>query len=171
MVDKKVPRSLYVEAKVAADLMRRFRPIVRAITNALYTRVADQAALVSAGDEAIVFAYLTHDPLKANLATWVRKQIHWHLASASVQAYIADESFDPVDPQLLNGADPEEQFWRATATHAVGRLGPREATILMARMQGETYAEVAETISISRQHAQRDGARALKRLREILEET
>lgn len=145
---------------------------MKAATSALYARVSDQAALKSAGDEAIIVAYLTHDPTKATLATWVHRQVHWHLAEAvRFQVPIADESFDPVDPQLLNGADPEEQFWRATATHAVGRLNPSEATILMARMQGETYAEVAETISVTPQRAHQVGARALERLREILEET
>jgi RNA polymerase sigma factor (sigma-70 family) len=170
VVGKKV--SLHVEAHIAVELVQRFRPVVRAVCTALYAGVSDQAALVSAGDEAILYAYRTHDPAKANLATWTRRQIHWHLAKAleRVCMPIADESYDPVDPQLLNGADPEEQFWAATAAHAVGRLDPREATILMARMQGETYAEVAETISITPQRAHEVGARALERLREVLEE-
>lgn len=164
------PRSLAVDADIAKDLMRRFRPVVRAVTRALYQAVPDQAALISAGDEAIVFAYLTHDPKRANLETWVRRQIQWGLAEAAVQPPIAEESFDPVQPKLLNGADPEEQFWRATAARAVGRLDPREATIVTARMQGETYEEVAETLGVSQQRAVQVGQRALKQLRVVLEE-
>jgi RNA polymerase sigma factor (sigma-70 family) len=117
-------------------------------------------------------AYHTHDAKRANLETWTRRQIHWYLAEAARgQAPIADESFDPVAPKLLNGADPEEQFWRATATRAIGRLDPREATIITARMQGETYEEVAETLGVSVQRAHEVGRRALRQLRAVLEET
>ncbi len=162
-------KNLTVDPQIAAQLVARFRPVVRAIMKALYRQVPDQAALVSAGDEAIIIAYQSHDPDKANLDTWTRHKIRWYLAEAARQPPIADVAFDPVDPRLLNGADPEEQFWRATATRAVERLDPRKATIIIARMHDETYEEIADSIGVSAQRTHKVAKQAIRELREILE--
>lgn len=158
-----------VDPKAATTLVEKFRPVVRAVIRALYPRVPDQAMLVSAGDLAVVIALRDHDPSRAKLETWVRRSIYYALIEAANQPPIADVQFDPVEPKLRNGADPEEQFWRATATNAVSKLDARQATIVIARMQGETYEEIAESLGISTQRAGAVGKQALDELKAILE--
>jgi len=59
----------------------------------------------------------------------------------------------PVDPSTLietpNGYEPEELYARAFAREAIGRLDPREATVMWCRLRGFQVKEIASQLGIS----------------------
>jgi RNA polymerase sigma factor (sigma-70 family) len=157
-----------IDKALCERLLREYMPIVGALAR-LYPYI-EKDELLSAGRIAILEGYLRRDK-RSSERTWIRRVIHWKLKELASQPehYIYTESLGE-DPQLLNGADPEEQFWRATALHAIAGLTIRRQVIVAAKMQGETYQEVAETLGISTQRAALEGKWAFEELRRILDE-
>jgi RNA polymerase sigma factor (sigma-70 family) len=155
----------------AEQLLTQHMPLVRGVAR-LYP-YADQDELQSAGRLAIMEATLTHDPAKGrNINGWVRQVVHWRLSEAAAATFDGGgikESLG-VDPPVLNGANPEEAFLRATAVRALSRLTPRHQIIVTGRMRGETYSEIGVTIGVSTSRTQAEGQRAYKLLRSILED-
>lgn len=142
-------------------------PIVRALAGQ-YQHL-DRAELQAAGEDAILEAWLTyHSERGASLDTWVRRIIHWRLLElARSSAQPPMESLGE-DPQLLNGANPEEQFERSSAVLALSRLSVRQQNVVDGHMRGETYAEIAEQLGISHNLAHREALRAFTALRALL---
>ena len=156
-----------VDRVTAKRLLDTYMPIVGALVP-IYPHVPKDD-LLEAGRVAILEGFLRHDHRSLE-RTWIRKFVHWRLAEAATPS---EEDLDHehlgTDPQLLNGADPEEQFWRATAVSAIAQLTPRQQIIVTGKMQGETYAEIAETLGISTSRTALEGKQALHRLKGILE--
>ncbi len=152
-------------------LFTQYLPMVRSIAR-LYP-YADHDELQSAGRLAIMEATLTHNPAKGrNINGWVRQVVHWRLSEAAAATFDGGgvkESLG-VDPPVLNGANPEEAFIRATAVRALARLSPRHQIIVTGRMRGETYSEIGTTIGVSTSRTQAEGQKAYELLRSILED-
>jgi len=165
-----------IDKALCERLLHDYMPIVGAVAR-LYPYI-EKDELLSAGRIAILEGYLRRDK-RSSERGWIRKYIHWRLRDiAAPQKELRIDALAPhigreslgEDPQLLNGADPEEQFWRATALSAISRLTIRRQVIVAAKMQGETYQEVAETLGISTARAALEGKGAFEELRRILEE-
>lgn len=165
-----------IDKALCERLLHDYMPIVGAVAR-LYPYI-ERDELLSAGRIAILEGYLRRDK-RSSERTWIRRYIHWRLQDLAtpnkerridaLSPHVGRDSLGE-DPQLLNGADPEEQFWRATALHAISNLTIRRQVIVAAKMQGETYQEVAETLGISTARAALEGKGAFEELRRILEE-
>lgn len=165
-----------IDRALCERLLREYMPIVGAVAR-LYPYI-EKDELLQTGRLAILEGYLRRDKRSSERA-WIRKVIHWKLKELvaphkeqrvdALAPHVGRESLGE-DPQLLNGADPEEQFWRATALRAISGLTIRRQVIVAAKMQGETYQEVAETLGISTARAALEGKGAFEELRRILEE-
>lgn len=157
-----------IDKALCDRLLREYMPIVGAVAR-LYPYI-ERDELLSTGRLAILEGYLRRDK-RSSERGWIRKVIHWKLKElASEPERHIQKEYLGEDPQLLNGADPEEQFWRATALTAISRLTIRKQVIVAAKMQGETYQEVAETLGISTARAAKEGQTAFEELRRILDE-
>lgn len=159
-----------IDNVTAKRLLEQYMPIVRAL-RVLYKHT-DAADYRAVSEDAILEGYLTYEPGTAGEATWVRQVIHWRLAELGVQAArarAAHGEYLGVDPQVVNGADPEQQFWRATAVRAISRLTLRQQNVVDGLMRSEPYAEISEQLGICRSLAHAEGQRALDKLRKILE--
>ena len=165
-----------IDAALCERLLKEYMPIVGAVAR-LYPYI-EKDELLSAGRIAILEGYLRRDK-RSSERGWIRKVIHWKLSELASPPHkeLRTDAFSPrvareslgEDPQLLNGADPEEQFWRATALSAISRLTVRRQVIVAAKMQGETYEEIGETLGISTQRTALEGKEAFEELRGILE--
>ena len=155
-----------VDKVLCARLLREYMPIVEAVAR-LYPHV-ERDELRANGRIAILEGYLRRDKRSAE-KTWIRKVIHWKLAELAGAGDGVEKDYLGTDPQLLNGADPEEQFWRASAISAISRLNVRRQIIVAAKIQGETYEEIAETLGISTARTAVEGKEAFQELRRILE--
>ena len=168
MYPRRLPDLSGLSDAQARRLLATYGPAVRKVA-ALFPRL-DRDEALAVGQDAVLEAYLSHDPTQATEATWVRRLLHWRLAEAAARdpwdRHV--ESLDP-DPQVLNGAGPEEAFFRASAVHNLGSLSVRHQMILDGRMRDETYREIGQSIGISTQLTQREGQKALRVLRSLLE--
>jgi len=164
-----VPRRLDlgdVDNDTATRLLKAYLPVVYAL--APLFPVLDAASLRAAGEDAILEAYVTLDPERAQEGTWVRRVIHWRLAEASRPPWDHNiERFD-VDPQAPNGIDPEEAFWRATCVSALGHLTTRQQMVVEGRMKGLTFEELGTQLGISHTLVHRESVRAFAALRDLL---
>jgi len=158
-----------VDDATARKLIRQYLPAVRALAG-LYP-AWERDDLVAVGTVAILEGYVTRTE-RSSEGRWIRKVIYWRLLEE-----IGERMRGPtdtvslgVDPQLVNGANPEEQFWRATALRAVATLSPRQQAIIDGQMRGETYAEIAETLGIGASRTHTEGKHAFEELRELLDE-
>lgn len=167
-----------IDKALCERLLREYMPIVGAVAR-LYPYI-EKDELLSAGRVAILEGYLRRDKRSSERA-WIRRYIHWRLQDLAMpHKELRTDALSPrvgrereslgEDPQLLNGADPEEQFWRATALSAISRLTIRRQVIVAAKMQGETYEEIGETLGISTQRTALEGRWAFEELRRILDE-
>lgn len=139
--------------------------MVRRARATLYRRLAEDEAL-AVGTDAILEAFLSLDAARAQEATWVRRVVHWRLAEA-VKALPWDRgivSLD-VDPQVLNGKNPDEAYARTSAVAALTTLPINYQMVIDGHMRGESFAEVARSIGISPQRAHRVARRAWVLLR------
>lgn len=159
-----------IDEATAARLLSDYLPVARAWLG-LYPH-ADDDELLSAARVAILDAYLTFDSERSSEATWMRRNIFWAMqgaAGAGFDKLGPKQSLDP-SPDLVNGANPEQQFWQATAVRAIARLTPRRQVIISAWMKGETFEEIGLTIGISGSMAHREAQSALRELRDMLED-
>lgn len=156
-----------IDNATAQRLLDRYLRIAGGMASAFPELEHDE--VLSVGRLAILEAYLSYDASRGCAeSTWVRKTVWWRLLEASRAAPPPAESLG-TDPQRVNGASPEQQFWRATAVRAVARLSPRHQVLVSAWMAGETFTEAGATIGISGPLAHRETHKALAQLREILE--
>ena len=159
-----------IDNATAKRLLAQYMPIVRAL-RALY-KYTDASDYHATGEDAILEGYLTYEPGTASEATWIRQTIHWRLTDLAIQAARARAmhgEYLGTDPQVVNGANPEQQFWRATAVRAIAKLTLRQQNVVDGLMRKEPYAEISEQLGICRSLAHAEGQRALDKLRKILE--
>jgi DNA-directed RNA polymerase specialized sigma24 family protein len=159
-----------VDASTAAQLLEKYMPIAGALRWLWPHAEADE--LLSAAREAILEAYVSHQPERANLTTWTRRTIYWRMSERATEHFDspADVAIERSTDKVLNGANPEEQFLRTTAVRALAQLDQRKQVLVSARMKGETYIEAGATVGISGPMAHRELREAFEELREILEE-
>jgi DNA-directed RNA polymerase specialized sigma24 family protein len=159
-----------VDASTAAQLLEQYMPIAGALR--WLWPYADADELLSAAREAILEAYVTHKPERANLTTWTRRTIYWRMSARAGEHFDnpADIPVERSTDKVVNGANPEEQFWRATAVHALAKLDLRKQVLVSARLKGETFIEAGATVGISGPMAHRELGEAFAQLREILDD-
>lgn len=157
-----------IDDATARRLFERYLRIAKSLAP-LYPGV-EREELLSAARIAILEAHLSfREGAGCNQDTWTRRHIYWRLSEAAKELRAVGSASLGTDPQVLNGASPEQQFWQTTALRAVGRLSPRRQVLISAWIQGETYAEAGATIGVSGPLAHRETHAALEELREILE--
>lgn len=133
---------------------------------ALYSALDDHEFRATVED-AVLEAALTHDAARSTEGTWVRKVLAWRLdeaAMAAAEARAGDQLGEVAAP-----VDPEHALLQAVALQAVEQLSPRFQAVIAARLEGDTYDELGEALSLSRPHAFRQAKKALAVLRSHLE--
>ncbi len=153
-----------VDNATAKRLLDAYLPVAYAI-RPIFRRI-DDATFRATSEDAILEAHLTLKPDRASEGTWVRKLLFWRLSE--VRTHSPETSLG-TDPAVLNGVDPEEAFLRATVVHMLGLLSVRQQQIVDGRMRGETYEELGSQLGISHARAHREGKRAFRILRDLLE--
>lgn len=149
----------------ARRLLTAYLPVVRRVWATLYRRLPEDEAL-AVGTDAVLEAFLSCNLARSSESTWVRKVIHWRLAEAIKQMPWdrACVSLD-VDPQVLNGKNPDEAYARTSAVAALTTLPINYQMVVDGHMRGESFSEVARSIGISPQRAHRVARRAWVLLR------
>jgi RNA polymerase sigma factor (sigma-70 family) len=157
-----------VDDATAKALLVTYMPVAGAFAN-LYP-YAEREELLAAGRLAIIEAFITHKSSRANERTWVRKVLYWRIGEAAKRRPWESQHECEDSETAPNGANPEEQFWRASVLSAVGSLSPRHQTIIDARMRGEKVQEIGDSLGISHQRVTQEEQRAFKLLRGMLED-
>lgn len=165
MATRRLPSLGAISEGDARRLLQDYLPIVYALAP-LYPYLSTDE-LRAAGEDAILEAYLSHDPGRALERTWVRRVIHWRLAETP---RLPEQESLEVDPQIINGGDPELAMVQATAVTLISRLSIRHQNIVDGRMRGETYEEIAEQIGITAQRVHTEARKAFSLLRSMLED-
>lgn len=157
-----------VDPAAAQRLLAAYLPIVRAVAR-LYP-ASEQAELESVGRLAIMEAFVSFDEAKAAEATWVSRIVHWRLAESAKQ--------QPEDSTLTGRADvfegheiqhdPERSYFKGVVLDNLRALPPRQSTVILAFLQGETFAEIGASLGISAQHAHVEYKSAVKHLRKLV---
>lgn len=109
----------------------------------------DHCEFVAIGRIAVLEAHLTYaEGRNCSQETWTKRIIRWRMDQEMKR--IIDI---PIDPSTLvdisNGYEPEELYARAFAREAIGRLDPREATVMWCRLRGFQVKEIASQLGIS----------------------
>lgn len=156
-----------VNNETAQRLLRDYMPIVYGLSP-LFPRL-DPATLRATGEDAILEAHLSFDSDRASQATWTRRVVYWRLSAAAKRTPKPTQSLD-VDPEIGNGANPEDALLQATVVHLLSHLSIRQQQVVDGRMRGETYAELGSQLGISGAQAHREGQRAFEILRDLLED-
>jgi DNA-directed RNA polymerase specialized sigma24 family protein len=118
-------------------------------------------------EDAILEAAITHDAGQSREGTWVRRVLRWRLdeaSAAAAEARACDQLGEVAAP-----VDPEHALLQASALQAVERLSPRFQVVIAARLEGDTYDELGQALSLSRPHAHRQTKKALRALRQHME--
>ncbi len=159
-----------VSNATARQLLKTYaRDIAILVSRYNWLNVADKDELKSAAALAVLEAHLSYkDNGKGTERGWVTTVIRWRLFDAFAEMHRPTETL-VANPERTNGADPEQQFWRATAVRALGHLSPRHRVIVDGRMRGETFEEIAESIGLSIAITHRESTRAFQILREVLD--
>jgi DNA-directed RNA polymerase specialized sigma subunit len=158
-----------IDGPTAARLIALYLPIVRAVLRLYPQSTWDD--LEAVGRVAILEGHLSHDPTKgANEATWVRKVIHWRLS--------ADAIVQPVDCTLTGRAEPlggheldhnpELGYLKHQVLEALRELSPRHQTVVLARIEGETFDAIGQSLGISDQRAHTEYVAAVAHLRRLV---
>ena len=158
-----------IDNATAKRLFGRYMGSVSAVA-ALYP-ACERDDLLQLGRVAILEGYLSCKPELSSEGHWIRRVVYWRLTEAMNGSHWLQSEVESLgtDPQILNGANPEEQFWRATALTAVGVLGPRHRAIVDGRMRGETMEEIGDTLGLSPQRVHVESKKAFRILRNTLE--
>ena len=155
---RNVSRISNARCRVLLDLYLRAGYAIRA----LYP-VLDHHEFRATVEDAILEAALTHDAGRSQEGTWVRRVLRWRLDEAAVaaaQTRAADQLVEVAAP-----IDPEHALLQASALQAVERLTPRHQAVIAARLEGDTFEELGQALSLSRPVAHRATQRALAELR------
>lgn len=109
----------------------------------------DRDDLISVGRIAVLEAHLTYTTGRnCSKEAWTKLVIRWRMGQEMGRII---ES--PIDPSTLvdipNDHEPEELYARAFAREAIGRLDPREATVMWCRLRGFQVKEIAAQLGIS----------------------
>lgn len=158
-----------IDDKTARKLLTDFASDIRAITRHYnWLNAADQDDLKGAAALAVLEGHITFNGT-GTAQGWIRKVIRWRVHEAVEAAYRPELETLVANPERVNGADPEQQFWRATAVRAIGTLSLRHRAIVDGRMKGETFEEIGQSIGLTTQLAHREGQKAFALLREVLD--
>lgn len=159
-----------IDDTTARRLLDKYGPIIKITAKRLAghsyaTCTVDQDDLIAVGQMAVLEAQVTYRTgMGATLDTWVRKHIRWRITEEAFR-FAERPLKDPNDAErLLNGSSPAEQYDLAYAREAVGILNPREAVVMVSRMEGYTYEEIGDRLGVSRQTIFASERRALRQL-------
>jgi DNA-directed RNA polymerase specialized sigma24 family protein len=158
-----------IDAATAARLLREYRPLLRR-AQARYGWL-DQHELRAVWEDAVCEAFATHVEHRATEATWVARVFRWRLTALVQRSRTAPSLLGAplgIDPQVVNGINPERAFFEGAAMEELLQLPPRQQIILLAHLHGYTYAEVAEQVGIGKSRAQEEGAAGLAEIRRRL---
>jgi RNA polymerase sigma factor (sigma-70 family) len=159
-----------VDAVTAKRLLGLYMPCVRAVARLYPTSV--RADLESVGSTAILEAFLSFDAQKASEATWVRRVVHWRLAEAA-QRQPHDSTLSG-RAEVIDGHEidhnPELGYFRSLVLDHLRVLTPRQSTIILAFIQGDTFAQIGESLGISTQHTHVEYQSAIRTLRKLIAE-
>jgi DNA-directed RNA polymerase specialized sigma24 family protein len=166
---RKIDFSAVSDATARQLLQTHARDIRINVGRYSWLSAADQDELRSAAALAVLEAHLTYKEIgKGSERGWVIQVIRWRLADTFAEMRRPAEVLT-ASPERTNGADPEQQFWRATAVRAIGHLSPRHRVIVDGRMRGETFEEIAASLGLSTAITHRESTRAFEILRGVLE--
>jgi RNA polymerase sigma factor (sigma-70 family) len=156
-----------VDEVTARNLLRDYAQDLRALVGQYsWLNVADQADLRSAGQLAVLEGHLSFNG-NGTARGWILTVVRWRLREAFAATHHPE--ILAANPERMNGADPEQQFWRATAVRAIGRLSPRHRVIVDGRMRGETFEEIGASIGLSTSAVHRESEKAFSILRAVLD--
>ena len=159
-----------LDAATTVHLLELYGPMLRAVVRLFGSSERDD--LLSIGQQAILEAHLTHRPEKASEETWVRKVIHWRLAAGVATRHEAEDSTLTGRAEVLDGHEidhnPELGYLKTIVLEHLRELPPRQSTVIMAFMQGETFAEIGASLGISPQHAHIEYQAAIRHLRKLV---
>ncbi len=159
------------DAKARA-LLREFGSLVEKALKR-YSRVELQGLgyddLRAIAHVAVLEASISHDEERCKLRTWVYRTVCWRLARAVKDAQPDVELTDEPD-KFRNGANPLEVLEKLESVmwvrQTIGVLGPRQRTIVVASMSGETLRQMAPTLGISKSRVGQERDKAYETLRE-----
>jgi DNA-directed RNA polymerase specialized sigma24 family protein len=158
-----------VDDKTAKKLLTDFANDIRAITRHYdWLNAADQDDLKGAAALAVLEGHLTFNGV-GTVQGWIRTVVRWRVREAAEATYRPELETLVANPERVNGADPEQQFWRATAVRAIGTLSLRHRAIVDGRMKGETFEEIGQSIGLTTQLTHRESKKAFTLLREVLD--
>jgi RNA polymerase sigma factor (sigma-70 family) len=157
-----------VDAATARQLLidhaRDVRLLVRQYN---WLNATDLDELKSTATLAVLEGHLTYNG-KGTKEGWIRTVIRWRVREAATDATHQEELLTANPPERMNGADPEQQFWRSTAVRALGHLSPRHRIIVDGHMRGETFEEIGASIGLSTQRTHAESQKAFTKLRRVL---
>lgn len=156
-----------VDNATASRLLREYAHDINALAGQYnWLNVADKDDLREAASLAVLEGHLTFNG-HGTARGWILRVIRWRLREAFAATHHAETLVE--NPEKTNGADPEQQFWRATAVRALGHLSLRHRCIVDGRMRGETFEEIGQSIGLSGALVHRESAKAFAILRSVLD--
>jgi RNA polymerase sigma factor (sigma-70 family) len=157
-----------IDPATAQRLIAAYLPVVRSVARLYPTSERDD--LESVGRVAILEAFLSFNAQKSQESTWIRRVVHWRLAEAAQR--LPEDSTATGRAEVLDGHEidhnPELGYMRALVLDNLRALTPRQSTVILAFMQGETFAEIGASLGISSQHAHVEYQTAIAQLRELV---
>lgn len=158
-----------VDNALAKRLLRQYARDIRATLRQYGgLSLADRSDLEAVAAIAVLEGHITfRDDGNQTVRTWISRTIRWRVQTAYTTLR-PRETLVP-HPEKANGADPEQQFWRATAVKALGHLSLRHRVIVDGRMRGETFEEIGDSIGLSGSLVHRESTKAFAILRSVLD--
>ncbi len=159
-----------VDPATAQRLFAAYEPRVRAVAKLYLSSEHDD--FVAVGRQAVLEAFVTHNAEKASEATWVHRVVHWRLAEYAKR--LPEDSTLTGQADVIDGHEidhnPELGYLKALVLDHLRHLSPRQSTIILAFIQGETFQEIGDSLGISVQHTHVEYQDAIKRLRKLVAE-
>lgn len=169
MIGAALASRILAECSLAIEVeVRRLTPALR------HTQGLDPEDLHALGQIAVLEAYLTHEPEKGRtLRSWAGQVVRWRLVEAVQQAQSPEaggngavcdaEPEDEAEDPATSYDEIEKLTW---LQQAIGRLPPRQRTLLAARLRGETGREVGKTLGLGDVRASQVASGAIRLLYE-----
>lgn len=160
-----------IDSATAARLIGQYMPIVQQVV--LVFPSSEREDLRAVGRVAILEGYLWHEPHKgSNEATWIRKVIHWRIME-SVER-LPEDCGVTGRAEVLDGKEidhnPELGYLKHLVLAGLRHLQPRQQTIVLALLEGETFDEISRSIGISPQATHKAYAKAVRELQHLVSE-
>lgn len=151
--------------EVRANMSAITDPQARALLSE-HARIVDRIAgdypfhdadeLRAVGSVAVLEAFVTHEPARAPLRSWITTTVRWRIGEV-VQREVSrldrpriEEAPEP----LTNGRhDPERRFQLDEIIELLPYLTPQHAVIITARLRGETFEEIGKSLGFSASNA------------------